>query len=75
MRNTLKAAREEIVSLRRVNERLSIRVTAIDDMLCLLHGKPGVNSQRGEGLDVLYEIDKALAEPPKNTDSEAKNEG
>lgn len=58
-------AKEEIVSLRKVNERLSIRVDAIDDMLSLLHGKPGHKPEGGMAPDIVWEINKALAEKPE----------
>lgn len=56
----------EIQDLRRTNEKLSIRVTAIDDMLCLLHGKSGMQPSQGESIDVVWEIDKALKESKEN---------
>ncbi len=54
------AAKEEILSLRKQNEKLNIRVTAIDDMLSLLHGKPGVKSEGGMAPDIVWEIGIAL---------------
>lgn len=59
----LMRAREEIVSLRREKEKLSIRVNAIDDMLSLLNGKPGFKTEGVMSPDVLWELNKALQEP------------
>lgn len=67
-RELLKRAMEEIRSLRRQNERLLIRVEAIDDMLCLLHGKPGTKSTGEMHPDVLHEIDYFLAKSEKPND-------
>lgn len=57
-------AKEEIISLRQVNERQSIRLEAIDDMLGLLHGKPGAKRSGGEmAPDIVWEITKAIGAP------------
>lgn len=59
-RNLLERASEEISSLRRQNEKLSIRIEAIDDMLMVLHSKPAAKSQQGMAPDIVWEIDKAV---------------
>jgi hypothetical protein len=71
----LKRAREEILDLRSQNDRQSIRLTAIDDFLCVLHGTPG--RKNGEGLmshDIVAEIDRALAGPKPATPGVGKND-
>lgn len=56
----LQRAKSEIVSLRNQNEKLNIRVEAIDDMLSLLHGKPGTKTTGAMHPDIVWEIENAL---------------
>lgn len=56
-------AANEIRDLRRQNERLSIRVNAIDDMLQLLNSTPPKSSQ-GFSEDIAWKIDKHLKAIP-----------
>lgn len=58
--NLLELASAEIKSLRLQNEKLSIRINAIDDMLQLLNSKPPTSTQ-GYAEDVAWKIDKHLA--------------
>lgn len=62
LKDMLMRASEEIKSLRRENERLAIRVNTLDDLLCLLHAKPGVRVEQGASPDVTWEIEKAIRE-------------
>lgn len=58
-KNTLKIARDEIISLRRSNELLSARVEMIDLFACVLHTKPA-EFQRAASPDVAWELSKAI---------------
>lgn len=68
----LREAAEEIRSLRARNERQAIRLHAIDDMLCLLHGKPGIAEPQGMVPDVVFAIEKRIAELKKKRDEMPK---
>lgn len=63
-KSLLSAASLEIKNLRLQNEKLTIRVTAIDDMLQLLNSQPPRVGQ-GYSEDVAFKIDRHLTEQAK----------
>ena len=58
----LENAKFEIVSLRKQNELLNARMSGIDDCLALLFGKPGTKNEVGMSPDVVFDINKRIAD-------------
>lgn len=69
----LNTASWEIKNLRQQVEKQSIRLDAIDDMLCVLHGKPG--NKAGGGMmspDIVYEIERELKAAKDGADEQLR---
>jgi hypothetical protein len=55
-------AAAEIKSLRRANEKMSLRLGMFDDLMSALHGKPGSNGEGGMmHPDIVYEIESEIS--------------
>lgn len=65
VKQLLSDARSEIRSLREQNEKMSIRLNAIDDVMNVFYGKERNNARGLMHPDIAFEIDKFLEEEAK----------
>lgn len=57
----LKRAAIEIKGLHKQNELMAARLDMFDAVMSALHGQPATNNRGGLSPDIVYEIEKAIA--------------